>query len=145
MSGIFNTETHTVMKPRHDATIRVAYWTMPPGTNMATDHKEYRRVKLLEFHPDYDTRLKFRGYARIALETWMEHPAYENRGKCPLPDGEVDYVEVREFMIHEDDRAELYRYCSQETPTHKRYAPLIIWPVQQRPNRYTAQQQESEG
>lgn len=131
MSNIFNTEVQTIMKPRHDATIRVVYWTMPPGTNTATEPKEYRHARLLEFHPDYDQRMKFRGFARIMLETWMAHPAYEHRGECTLPDGDVIYAEVREFMIHEQDRAELYRYCSTASQGHTQYAPLIIWPVKE--------------
>jgi hypothetical protein len=115
MSTIF-TET-TVKVPRHDATICVAFYKMPPEFDVSNSG-EYRTVHLLEFHPDFDPRMKMRGRAYIKRADWMEHPAYEVAGAGFL---ETPYVEIREFMIHQADRAEMYRWSR----THQ-YATIII-------------------
>ncbi len=109
MSTIFTTQTNTTTRPRPDATIRVEIYKMPPGAGM-NEPKQYRAARLLEFHPDHDNRLKFRGYALIEREEWVQHPAYEVQGAGFL---EQPYVYVREFMIHEDDRRELIAYCDK--------------------------------
>lgn len=95
----------TVTQPRKDAVIRVRYYNPVPGSPL-TD--EYREVQLLEFHPDHDNRMKFRGIAYIKPEPWMEHSAYERwQGKSQ------ECVAVREFMVHEADRRELYSYSNR--------------------------------
>lgn len=78
---------------------------------------------LWAFHPDYDKRAKFRGMAYLKPEPWMQHSAYERWGDDFLPPEEV-YVAIREFMVHEEDRLELYRYCIQ----YNRRNPLIVRP-----------------
>ncbi len=115
MSTIFT--SNTIQTPLPDPTIRVTYYSMPVQARM-TQPLEYRAAHLLEFHPSYDDRAKFRGSAYLKPEDWMQHEAYE---RCGVGWLEHPYVYIREFMIHEDDRREMYRYCEQ----HKR-APIII-------------------
>lgn len=123
MSTIFNTTTTTLTKvePRLDATIRISYYAMPAGSNL--HDREYRSVRLLEFHPDFDERAKFRSTAYVKPEAWMEHPAYERCGDGFLAEDQV-YVSVREFMIHEEDRRELMSYCAK----YLDHGTLLIYP-----------------
>ena len=116
-SPIFTTHTSTTIKPRPDATIRIRYYPAQPGAQ--SDSNEYRSVQLLEFHPDWDNRAKFRSVAYIKPEPWMEHNAYTRLGEGYLDE---PYVSVREFMIHEDDREELLEYCAE----HVKHGSLII-------------------
>lgn len=94
-----------VRLPRENATIRVRYFDPLPGSPL-TD--KYREVQLLEFHPDHDNRMKFRGIAYIKSEDWMKHEAYERyHGQ------HQECVAIREFMVHEADRRELYSYSNR--------------------------------
>src|SRR5215475_13670269 len=108
MSTIFIKNTSTDVQPRKDATIRIRYYR-----STDTDApEEYQVVQLLEFHPDYDNRAKFRSIANVRPELWMTHPAYQRAGVGYLEPSE-QYVPIREFMIHEDDRRELMDFCAR--------------------------------
>lgn len=115
MSTIFT--TNTIQQPLPDPTIRVCYYEFPARERM-TLPLEYRPAHLLEFHPSYDDRMKFRGTAYLKPEEWMQHEAYE---RCGVGWLERPFICIREFMIHEDDRREMYRYCEEHD--HK---PIII-------------------
>ncbi|HEX3643711.1 MAG TPA: hypothetical protein VHV10_20670 [Ktedonobacteraceae bacterium] len=118
-STIFTTHTSTTIKPRPDATIRVRYYPAQPGAQI--DNNEYRSVQLLEFHPDWDNRAKFRSVAYVKPEDWMEHSAYTRLGEGYL---EQPYVSIREFMIHEDDRQELMKHSAE----HAKHGAIIVHP-----------------
>jgi len=115
VSTIFT--ANTIQQPLPDPTIRVCYYEFPAHERMTLPF-EYRPAHLLEFHPSYDDRMKSRGTAYLRPEEWMEHEAYE---MCGVGFLEKPYVYIREFMIHEDDRREMYRYC--EKHDHK---PIVI-------------------
>lgn len=115
MSKLFTIDINGKMTPRIDALIRIRDYH-------SEDTNAYRDAVLWEFHPDYDYRAKFRGQAYLQPEEWMVHDAYARRGVGWLKPEEV-YVAVREFMVHEQDRQEIYRWCGQNH--HK---PLIIHP-----------------
>lgn len=120
MSTIFTTETKA--RPRQDATIRVQ--AFKPGS---VEKDGYIQVELLEFHPDYDNRMKFRGYALIKPRPETDRPEhrhiYERHGVGFLDE---PYLSIREFFIHPDDLRELMDWCSKTTRAARHYKPLII-------------------
>ncbi len=125
MSTIFTTETQIIVaRPRADATIRVEELVRVEGQTspLRSDKKTWRSVQLLEFHPDFDYRYKFRGFAYIAPQPDLWYPL------CGVGFLEKPYMEVNEVFIHEDDRREMMEYCRTETASHKQYTPLVIWP-----------------
>jgi hypothetical protein len=67
--------------------------------------------------------MKFRSIANVRPELWMTHPAYQRAGTDYLEPSE-QYVPIREFMIHEDDRCELMNFCAR----FRDYGSLIIHP-----------------
>lgn len=127
MSHIFSTETKTATRPRPDATIRIQF-LRPDDTRWKG---EWREVQLFEFHPDFDTRLKFRGYAYTSIpDDLIQDGRYHTGVYTVMGQGylEKPYLNVRETVIHEADLHELIEYCRTETNLHKRYTPIIIHP-----------------
>jgi len=119
LSTIFSKNASIDLQPRQDATIRIRYYR-------STDPKapeEYQWVQLLEFHPDFSDRIKCRSEAYVRWELWMTHHAYKRAGVGYLEPSE-QYVPLREFMIHEDDRRELMNFCAK----YRDHGPLIIHP-----------------
>ena len=110
--------------PRQDATIRVKAFK-PGGTLDAG----YLTVDLLEFHPDYDERLKFRGYTLVRPAPELTRPEhahiYQMCGEGYL---EEPYISINEVFIHPIDLAEMMRWCRRELAHNKGYTPLIIHP-----------------
>ena len=117
MSSIF-AET-TIIEPRQDATIRVEAFR-----HGSIERDGYITVKLLEFHPDYDARMKCRSYALVEAQEKLlrsEHAhIYEMCGKGFL---EQPYIHVNEVFIHPDDFQELMNWCRQRRYPTK---PLVI-------------------
>jgi hypothetical protein len=127
MSHIFSTETRTSTRPRQDATIRIQFL----GPNDTKWGGQWRTVELYEFHPDFDNRLKFRGYAYTSIpDDLIQDGRYHTGVYTIMGQGylEKPYLNVRETSIHEDDLHELMEYCRAETELHKRYTPIIIHP-----------------
>ncbi len=127
MSHIFSTETRTSTRPRQDATIRIQYL----GPDDTRWKGEWREVQLFEFHPDFDTRLKFRSYAYTSIpDDLIQDGRYHTGVYTVMGQGylEKPYLNVRETVIDEDDLHELMAYCRGETDRHKRYTPIIIHP-----------------
>ena len=123
-SHIFSTETKTTTRPRHDATIRIQF-LVPDDTRWKG---EWRVVQLLEFHPDYDNRLKFRSHAYTSIpDDVIQNGRYHTGVYSLMGQGylEKPYLNVRELSIHEADLRELMDYCrAQPHPA----APLVIHP-----------------
>jgi hypothetical protein len=127
MSHIFSTETKTTTRPRHDATIRIQYL----GSDDTRWSGQWRTVQLYEFHPDFDTRLKFRSYAYTSIpDDLIQNGRYHTGVYHIMGQGylEKPYLDVRETSIHEADLREMMEYCRAETDLHKRYTPIIIHP-----------------
>lgn len=120
-STIFTTRFENgalLWEPRQDATIQVEDYTV---VTAESGIRAFRPVRLLEYHPDLTSR-KFRGYAFIEHEEWMDaHEAYDIQGKGYL---DTPFVYIREFMIHSRDRAELTVFCQR----HLGGQPLAIHP-----------------
>ena len=124
MSRIFQTETRTTTRPRHDATIRIQYL----GTDDTTWKGQWRTVHLYEFHPDFDTRSKFRSYAYTSIpDDLLQNGRYHTGVYTVMGLGylEQPYLNARETVIHEADLRELMDYCrAQSRPA----SPLVIHP-----------------
>lgn len=124
-STIFVTETNTITKLRPDATIRVKSY-QPGGTHQQTG---YISVKLLEFHPDYDERLKFRGYALVKPQKELLRPEHAHIYRmCGEGFLEEPYISINEVFIHEADRTEMMEWCWTELHRRKQYTALVIYP-----------------
>ncbi len=127
LSHIFSSETKTTTRPRPDATIRIQYLA-PDDTKWGG---QWRTVQLLEFHPDFDTRMKFRSYAYTSIpDDLIQNGRYHEGVYTVMGLGylEQPYLSVRETVIHEADLHELMEYCRAENALHKRYSPIIIHP-----------------
>jgi hypothetical protein len=127
MSHIFSTETKTTTRPRHDATIRIQYL----GSDDTKWGGQWRTVQLYEFHPDFDNRLKFRGYAYTSIpDDLIRDGRYHTGLYSIMGQGYLEhpYLNVLETSIHEDDLRELMDYCREQTDQHKRYTPVIVHP-----------------
>jgi hypothetical protein len=122
MSHIFNTETKTTTRPRHDATIRVKLYR--PGGTQETG--QYIDAELLEFHPDYDTRLKFRSYALVRPRPELTRPEHAHIYRmCGEGYLEQPYISINEVFIHMNDLVEMMDYCRKQPHPA---APLVIHP-----------------
>jgi len=110
--------------PQKIATIRVK--AFQPG---GTEDAGYLSVELLEFHPDFEERAKFRGHALVRPREEFrrpEHaPIYRMCGDGYL---EQPYISINEVFIHDADLAEMMRWCRRELARRKQYTPLIIHP-----------------
>src|SRR6266699_1660621 len=121
MSHIFNTETKTTTRPRHDATIRIE--AFQPGSMQKAG---YITVDLLEFHPDYDTRLKFRSYALVRPRPELTRPEHAHIYRmCGTGYLEQPYISISEVFIHPVDLVEMMDYCRKQPHPA---APLVIHP-----------------
>jgi len=123
MSRIFQTETKTTTRPRHDATIRIQFLG-PDDTKWGG---QWRTVELLEFHPDYSPA-KFRSYAFTSIpDDLIQGGRYHTGIYSLMGQGYLEdpYLSVRETVIHEDDLRELMDYCRAQ---HHPAAPIIIHP-----------------
>lgn len=123
-SMIFTTETNTTTRPRPDASIRVKAYK-----EGSTQEAGYIRVELLEFHPDLDERLKFRGYALVRPCKELLRPEHAHIYRmCGEGFLEEPYISVNEVFIHEADREEMMKWCWQELHRRKQYTALVIHP-----------------
>jgi hypothetical protein len=121
-STIFTTDTTT--RPRQDATIRIQ--AFKPGT---TEEAGYITVDLLEFHPDYDERLKFRSYALVKPREELTRPEHAHIYQmCGAGYLEQPYISINEVFIHPADLAEMMKWCRQELAHRQGYTPLVIHP-----------------
>lgn len=88
-------------------------------------------MQLYEFHPDFDSRGKFRSYAYTSIPSdLIQEGRYHTGVYSVMGLGylEKPYLSVRETVIHEADLRELMEYCRTETNLHKRYTPIVIHP-----------------
>jgi hypothetical protein len=74
----------------------------------------YELCDLLEFHPDWDYRLKFRGRVLVRptpklMDTYAGKPwiAYDET-----------WMELRETELHPEDRENLYIHCARKLDGH---------------------------
>lgn len=119
MSTIFYDTT--IPSPRKDATIRVK--AFKPG---GVEDAGYHTIELLEFYPDFDNRLKFRGRAYVRPCEALSRPEhahiYEVRGAGFL---DQPYIEIRENFIHPSDREEMMAWCREQV-SRRGYTSLVI-------------------
>ena len=98
MSYIFSKETKTTTRSRHDAIIRIQYLG-PDDTRWGG---QWRIVQLYEFHPDDDTRGKFRSYAYTSIpDNLIQNGRYHTGVYTIAGEGylEQPYLSVRELSI----------------------------------------------
>jgi hypothetical protein len=70
----------------------------------------YELCELLEFWPDHDYRMKFRGRVLVRpMSKMMETYA----GKLGIPYDET-WMELRETELHSEDRENLYIHCARK-------------------------------
>lgn len=125
-STIFATTITTTTKttPKPDAKIRVELFKAG-----SVEKVGYIKVDLLEFHPDFDNRLKCRSYAYVRPRPELlrsEHAhIYEKRGEGYL---EEPYISINEVFIHPADRKEMMQWCLHQIADNKGYTPLIVHP-----------------
>lgn len=115
-STIFERNQTGVIVPRQDAQVRISLgekeqWrTYGRRRQMIGKEKVYELCDLLEFHPDWDDRLKFRGRVVVRpTEKLLERYA----GKPEIAYDE-EWMEFREFDLHEEDRENLYIHCARK-------------------------------
>jgi len=115
---IFTTTTSATTKPRLDATICIEAFK-PASVEKAG----YLSVELLEFHPDFAPRLKFRGYAYVKAQPELLRPEHAHI-YCICGESYLNepYISISEVFIHETDLQEMMRYC------RKQAQPIIIHP-----------------
>jgi len=123
-STIFERNHAGVIVPRQDARIRISLgekeiWrTYGRRRQRIGTEQVYELCDLLEFWPDYDYRMKFRGYVVVRpTPKLMEKYA----GKPGIAYDE-EWMELREFYLHEEDRENLYIHCSRKLDG----GPLIL-------------------
>jgi hypothetical protein len=124
MSTIFTTRTTSRIEVVPDATIRVR--AFKPGS---VEENGYITVDLLEFHPDFDERAKFRGEALVKASPELLLPEHAHiYVMCGAGYLEEPYISVNEVFIHGEDLRELMEWCRQETNRKKQYTALIVHP-----------------
>jgi hypothetical protein len=109
---IFTTTTRLDINP--DATIQVQKLT---GHFVEPLDREYIDVPLLEYHPDYDNRMKFRGHAYVPYREDLTGYPVLGQGYLDEP-----YIEINEVFIYEQDVKSMNQYCRQ----HLQYGPIIL-------------------
>ena len=115
-STIFERNQEGKIVPRQDAQVRIflgekEQWrTYGRRRQRIGTEQVYELCDLLEFHPDYDTRMKFRGTVLVRptpklLDTYAGKPgvAYDE-----------DWMELREFLLHSEDRENLYIHSARK-------------------------------
>jgi hypothetical protein len=115
-STIFERDTSNTIVPRQDARVRIylgekEIWrTYGRRKQMIGKEKVYELCDLLEFWPDWDARLKFRGRVWVRpTEKLLETYA----GKPMIPYDE-DWMELRETELHPEDRENLSIHCARK-------------------------------
>jgi hypothetical protein len=74
----------------------------------------YIAAELLEFHPDFDTRLKFRGYAYVRPRPELQRPEHAHVYlMCGAGYLDEPYLSVNEVFLHPLDVRELMQWCRQ--------------------------------
>ena len=115
-STIFERNAAGAIVPKQNASVRIflgekEIWrTYGRRRQKIGTEQVYELCDLLEFHPDYDYRMKFRGSVLVRptpklMETYAGRPsiAYDE-----------DWMELREFFLHSEDRENLYIHCSRK-------------------------------
>lgn len=129
-STIFVRNQDGVIVPCQDARVRISLgekeqWrTYGRRKQRIGKEKIYELAMLLEFWPDWDYRMKFRGRVWVRPTAKLLE-AYA--GKTGVPYDE-DWMELRETDLHPEDRENLYIHCARKLDG----GPLIIH--QARPN-----------
>ncbi len=115
-STIFERNQTGVIVPRQDAHVRIFLGKKPIWTTYGRrkqrigEQDVYELCPLLEFWPDYDPRMKMRGRVLVRpTKKLMEKYA----GNPSIPYDE-NWMELREFMLHEEDRQNLYIHCARK-------------------------------
>ncbi|SRR5216110_1437723 len=115
-STIFERNQTGAIVPRRDARVRIylgekELWrTYGRRRQMIGKEPVYELCELLEFYPDHDYRMKFRGRVLVRpTEKLMERYA----GKPFIPYDE-DWMELRETELHPEDRENLYIHCARK-------------------------------
>ena len=123
-STIFERNQNGVIVPKKNASVRIflgekEQWrTYGRRRQRIGTEQVYELCDLLEFHPDYDYRMKFRGLVLVRpTQKLMEQFA----GKPGIAYDE-EWMELREFFLHSEDRENLYIHCSRKLDG----GPLII-------------------
>ena len=123
VSTIFERNATGAIVPRQDARVRVytgkkKIWSYGRRKQMIGTEDVYELCDLLEFHPDHDYRMKFRGSVKVKpTEKLLEIYA----GKPGIAYDE-DWMELRETELHPEDRENLYIHCARKLDG----GPLII-------------------
>jgi hypothetical protein len=116
--------TRTVIEPRAGATIRLRV-KQPKDWRVADRNLPaslFRHVPLYEFHPDYDYRLKFRGFAYVPPQ--RDLLGNGNFTMCGEGFLEEPYMRVSETACHEDGVRAITHWCQYANDG----SPLIIRP-----------------
>ena len=115
-STIFERNQEGRIVPRPDARVRIylgekEIWrTYGRRKQMIGKEPIYELCDLLEFWPDHDYRLKFRGRVWVrTTEKLLERYA----GKPGIIYDE-DWMELRETELHPEDRQNLYIHCARK-------------------------------
>jgi len=114
--AIFERRPDGTIVPRPNAQVRIflkekAIWrTVRRRKQCIGREPVYEHCLLLEFHPDWDYRLKFRGSVFVRptkkiLEQYAGKPgiAYDE-----------EWIELRETYLHPEDRENLYIHCARK-------------------------------
>lgn len=143
-STIFERNQAGVIVPRQDAHVRIFVGKKEIWRNYGRRKQRigtediYELCKLLEFWPDWDYRMKFRGRVLVRpTEKLME--VYT--GKPGISYDET-WMELRETELHPEDRENLYIHCARKLDggaliIHRARPELEEVDDQQKPNRYT--------
>lgn len=115
-STIFERNQAGAIVPRQDARVRIylgekEQWrTYGRRRQMIGKEKIYELCDLLEFWPDWDYRMKFRGRVWVRpTEKLME--TYAGKPGIAYDEG---WMELRETELHEEDRENLYIHCARK-------------------------------
>ncbi|HVB61247.1 MAG TPA: hypothetical protein VNE61_08665 [Ktedonobacteraceae bacterium] len=114
--------TRMVIEPREGATIRLRI-KQPKDWRVADRDLPasfFRHVSLYEFHPDYDERLKFRGFAYVPPQ--RDLLGNGNFTMCGEGFLEEPYMRVRETACHEDDVRAITHWCTYANDSR----PLLL-------------------
>ena len=115
-STIFERNQEGKIVPRQDAQVRIflgekEQWrTYGRRRQRIGTEQVYELCDLLEFHPDHDYRMKSRG--RVVVRPTQK--LLEKYAGAPGIAYDEDWMEFREFDLHEEDRENLYIHCTRK-------------------------------
>jgi hypothetical protein len=115
-STIFERNQDGAIVPKKNASVRIflgekEIWrTSGRRRQMIGKEQVYELCELLEFYPDHDDRMKFRGRVLVKpTEKLLERYA----GKPGIAYDE-EWMELRETEVHPEDRENLYIHCQRK-------------------------------